>query len=510
MDSETETARAESEKHEEQPPSEKFQDLEAARIRRDTIIKHGKQAAIGIGIAVIIIGSAFFFIVSQTTPTNKTSAPANIGLKTTDRVNCDNFTITTDTAEHPCALRAEFQKKYRTLTTQLMPTLEASASEEFVKTALSDIQTTETIAIEAFDRSDYTAAVTSVEKAISDAEQLQNDIETNFLSSFQGAQIAFTNNDSDRAKKAIERALRLKPENTEAAYLYGRIAILPDVLILYQKAEAAGVQNQLLQQYNFLEQILKLDPARQAVATQMQSLGERIKEIRYANLLRETTKLIEADKLVMARSKANSASTIYPNRNDAGKLIQQINAIEKKRRIVNALANAKAFESKDDWPKALAQYNQALGEQSANQAAQNGRERANKIISANNRAVDILNKQTRMQDARIYQRIVDFVDNVKPLTAESAILADTIGILEQTLELWQKDRKVTVLSDGKSIIKVRRVGNVGKTRSKDILLKPGNYEFECSRKGFRSNIVKHFVPPNAEETSIMIVCNVPI
>lgn len=486
----------------------KFQNLTVEKQRRENFIIHGFRVLSAAAVAIVVISGAFFFFSSG--DANEDVETKKEPTETIPLLDCDEDEKLNQDIDPACALRAEFQEKYRTLTVEFLPTLEAASSEEFVENAFSEIQNLETAAIRAFDRSDFRAAVVSIDEALTASKQLKNAITENFQTFFQNAQIAFTNNDPDTARLWIERALRLNTEDPKSEILFKRISVLPEVLTLYQKAAEAEVQNQLLNQYEYLERIIALDPARQDVATRMSALGEQIKQNRYTEFLRQTTRSIENDDLDEARASVNKANAIYPGRSDTLELIRQINELEKAKRVAAMLANAKEYEGQDNWPGAARQYNSVLTEDSGNLQAISGRDKAQKIISANNRAVDMLNQQIRMQDAAVHQRIVEFVDQIRPLSRDSAILSNTVYTLEQTLALWLQEKKVTVLSDGKSMVKVRRVGIVGIIRSKDIQLKPGNYEFECSRKGYRSKIIQHFVPPDNSATSVKIVCDVPI
>ena len=173
----------------------------------------------------------------------------------------------------------------------------------------------------------------------------------------------------------------------------------------------------------------------------------------------------------------------------------KIEALEKARRISAWLAGAREYERQDDRPSALQNYSSILSEDAASQEAVNEQDKAHKIISANNRSVSLLNNQNRMQDQKIYERIVEFVEQIRPLAGDSKTLAGTLRTLESVMDMWQRKKTVLVVSDGKSEVQVRRVGRVGKVKKKEIQLKPGTYEFECFRPGFRSKIVEHFVPP---------------
>lgn len=485
-----------------------FETLASKKQRREASITVGLRAAAGVLGTIVVLSIIILLLPSNGDRERLISAeqPA----ETPKVLDCDDTAESGPKTLVACAKRTAFQDQYKRLTTELFPTLEAASGEAFVKQALIDIEETEANAIVAFDRSDFDAAIVAVEQAIADSEQLTGKINEEFALSFAKAQDAFTKNETETAVEWIGRATRLKPQNPGAAALSQRIAVLPEVLSLSQKAEEAAVQNHQQRQYDLLKEIVALDPARHDVAIQASALGEQIKQDRYNALLLQTSRFIENNDLDAARTALKSAAALYPETEDVAKFISQIEELEKSQRIATLFAQARGLESLDQWPKAIDLYNQILTEEPDNMQAVAGLDKATRTVSANNRAVDMLNNQQRMQDAKIHKRITEFVDQIRPLSKGSATLANTVATLEQTLALWLQEKKVTVMSDGKSTVKVRRVGIVGVTKSKEIQLRPGNYEFECTRRGYRSKIVPHFVPPDRSASTVTVTCDVPI
>jgi hypothetical protein len=66
---------------------------------------------------------------------------------------------------------------------------------------------------------------------------------------------------------------------------------------------------------------------------------------------------------------------------------------------------------------------------------------------------------------------------------------------------------VTVMSDGRTDIRVLGTGVLGKTREKVIELMPGNYRFEGRRKGYQSKIVAFTVKATDELQTITLICD---
>lgn len=425
-------------------------------------------------------------------------------------LDCDNEAAFAKAAGHPCNLKKQFEDKYRTLSTQFMPVIEASQTEEFVQSGLIELQEFEKKAIKAFDTSSFANAVLTVDEALQKAQALTEAITENFQNSFDNAQAAFLNNDPAAAQEWIDRALRLNGQDASAQHLHGRIVVLPEVMSLFQKAAEAEVQNQLLDLQKYLRKIAALDPERQDVVSQLAGLNEQLKQAEYSEHLRRASEFIKNENIQATRQELNSANALYSGRQDVKNLLAQVEKIEKGQRINTLLGEAKTFEGQDQWKQAFERYSQILVEDSENRAAINGQKKANTIISANNRVVNILNNQHRLQDAEVHQRTIEFTNLAKPYAQDSEILEKSIAALEKTLTLWQQEITVTVHSDGKSEIIIRRLGRIGTVKKKEIQLRPGKYDFECIREGYRSKIVEHFVPPDTSSTSVTISCDVRI
>ena len=486
-----------------------FKKLEQGQKRRDKLI------VVGVRVAVVVLAIVGVLVLAQLfISADDTVALDDGGLKDVAVVNttlqCDNMEETAVISDQRCKLKIAFQDKYRELTTEFLPSIEASVTEDFVRSGLAEIKALEENAIKAFDKSDFATAIDMVDLAIESTIALRGAIAENFQQSFEHAQSAFVANDADSAQKWIDSAMRLNGQDMAAQDLSARITVLPEIIQLLQLATDAEVQNQLLDLQKHLRKIVALDPQRQDISYRLAALDGQLKQANYNGHLRNATQHLASGNMRSARQEANKARSLFPARQDSAALISQIDKIERSRRINTMLEEAQTFASQDNWTRALGLYGRVLTEDSANRAAINGQDIANKIVGAKNRTIKTLNNQHRLQDENIHQRTIELVELFRPLSQDSPSLANLLATLEQRLDLWGQKVKVTVFSDGISMVIVRRVGRVGVLEQKDIQLKPGKYDFECSRDGFKSRIVEHIVPPGQNGTSVTILCDVRI
>ncbi|MEM9880803.1 MAG: hypothetical protein AAF862_16175, partial [Pseudomonadota bacterium] len=427
-----------------------------------------------------------------------------------EELNCDAFLTAPPPPTHPCAQRDRFQELYRILTTEKVPAIQSSAGVDFVQLALDEMLALEDAGISAFERSNFALAIEKVTAAIEQADRTQAQISDEFASAFNNALSAFRANDTNAAEQWIDRAVRLNGQSPDAQYLAQRIAVLPDVLAQLRLADDFAVQNRREEELAALQNVLLLDGDRPDIAARLESVSQKLAEQRYSSALRRATAAVDAGDMRGARRAVGQAQAIYPERQDASALLSQIAGIEKRQRINAQLRKAQQFEQQDNWPAALNAYQQALKDNSSYAQAIAGRDFAQKVVSAQSQLGKILSIQDRFSDVGIRQKAKSYVDSVRSYQQDSSRIGTQIDAIEKLLVTWEKDVIVTVISDGKSQVIVRRVGQVGAVSRAEIKLKPGTYDFECSRPGYRSKIVQHFVAPQQNSSVVTISCDIKI
>ena len=254
-----------------------FKKLEQGQKRRDKLVVVGVRVAVAVLVIVGVVVVAQLFISGDDAATIEPGAAKDMAVINAT-LQCDNVEDFAAVSDQRCKLKIEFQDKYRELTTEVLPTIEASAAEDFVRSGLAEIKELEGEAIKAFDQSDFVAAIELVDQAISSVVALREEIAESFQRSFENAESAFIANDADPAQNWIDRSLRLNERDMAAQDLSVRIAVLPEIIQLFQLAREAEVQNQLMDLRKHLQEIVALDPQRQGVSHQLAALDERLKQ----------------------------------------------------------------------------------------------------------------------------------------------------------------------------------------------------------------------------------------
>ena len=72
---------------------------------------------------------------------------------------------------------------------------------------------------------------------------------------------------------------------------------------------------------------------------------------------------------------------------------------------------------------------------------------------------------------------------------------------------YQREVEVVIVSDNKTHIIVRGVGQVGKTTRRTIKLRPGKRLLEGSRAGYQSKLVSIEIAPDAKNLQVVLICD---
>ena len=165
------------------------------------------------------------------------------------------------------------------------------------------------------------------------------------------------------------------------------------------------------------------------------------------------------------------------------------------------------FAGADEWQTVQMLAEKGLVDYPDSRVVQQAKQSAEEILAASS-ALDVyIERPGRLADSNIRQNAVNAVSKYSGLTQLSAKLGEKINQVEQLIEKENQPIDVTIRSDNRTYIKVLGVGVVGEVREKTIQLKPGKYQLEGRREGYRSTIVDVVVEKSGTPIVINVQCN---
>jgi len=398
---------------------------------------------------------------------------------------------------------AEFDEKY-------LPSVKALGFDAWNPGAKKEILAERDKAASQFAQAEYNAALSELKKSEDRAKRELKAYAAAFEKEFKSAQAFYIANDYEAAKWRIDAALKLQPENAGAMRLKSKIDGLPAVLKLIEAATIARVENNLAAEAKHLEELIKLDPNRAEHKSRLVEVKKSLREEAFAKHIQNGLEHVENQNLKKAREQLSAAKKLYKTRTELDYLNDQVVRLGRDLKVEKFITDARAAARSDDWVKAEARYAEAGKLVPDKQEVVQGRKLARQIIDATNEVTNHLSSPNRLSSLNVAKLVEGLLKSTRDIQTFSTSLAAKAKQLSNLLDDYSQPIPVRVISDGKTFVSVRGVGQVGKVKQKEIKLRPGKYVFEGERAGYKNKSVEITIEPSSFLSKVQVYCDEPI
>ena len=371
----------------------------------------------------------------------------------------------------------------------------------------AELQDLKTRAIEDFSRGDYLPAREGLRRARTLVAQASAEYDKRLAAAMRDAQEAFDDDRAPEAEKAVREALRLNPLDAEMLALEKRIAVMPRVLDLLRRAAVAQNENRPEKEATALREALSLDPSRKAAESRLKTLRTQLKQQRFAGAVRGAQRALDAGDLAAAEQHIALAKNISPASAELGVLQKRLAQARTERAFAAQLSLGEQAKARDDWPVAEKHFERARQLKPDDKTAVENHDLAARVVGATEKIRRTLDREHRLGDQSVLDSVAAYLREVEALAGVSPGLQKLHGELARKVDAYQTEVDVVVVSDNKTHIIVRGVGQVGKTARRTIRLRPGRRVFEGSRSGYQSKLVTVDLVPGAPAVEVSVVCD---
>ena len=221
-------------------------------------------------------------------------------------------------------IREEFKELFQQYKGELEPRLQAANLEHWNQNALFEINELDENMMLNFSNGDYLNALNNIKSLTTKTLAILDESEQIFKDNIEKATIFFSDDHYDKAKLHIEKALVVAPQSTEARALQQDIEKLQHILPLLNKANAARAENDLLNEHNLLEQVLKINSKRPEETERFNLLKQMIRNNSFNTHISSGFSEIENHKIKEARYHYQRAKKIDPKRKELKVLLNQV------------------------------------------------------------------------------------------------------------------------------------------------------------------------------------------
>lgn len=403
--------------------------------------------------------------------------------------------------------REKFKSELIAFEKEITPFLNNSGLKAWAPERIKEISDLKTQALSHFANGLFLKAIQHLGLGTQRTQDLVAQWDTAFNQLLDKAREHFNQSDVKRAQLNVTRAIKLKPDDMTARDLSKRIEVLPEVEQLLEKVNIARVENNQQEEARLLKAIKKLDPQRRDEIKRLRIVEEALRELRFTSNIKSAISNIDNGNIKAAHGMLKQAASIYPDRSELTLVREKISKAVASANLETLLSKVDVLINDDNW-QGVRDLIQTLPAQYSNHSkVQQALSLAENIISLDRKVDGYLASPRRLTDLNIKQQAVELINNNAMIAQKSFRLLNKLLKLENQLKILSKPVTVTVHSDGKTEIVVVGQGHVGKTKLRQIQLKPGVYVIEGSRKGYRSKRVNLLIDSEIINQEITIICN---
>lgn len=406
--------------------------------------------------------------------------------------------------------RDAFKQALMAYDTEIRPVIETPGFSTWNPVARDEILSARNDAIQTFSAGKYDPALLKLEQAAQLAAKEIGALETAYDNAFKTAFDALAADQFEAASLGIGEALRIKPDAPGALDLKARIDKLPEVLSLVDKAVTARVENDLEAEAKLLQRILELEPERKDLKQRYGDVVAQLNEQRFNRFISDGMAHVDHRQLAQAESNLKKAKLLFKSRSEVKLLEDRVALLKQELNAADLIAKAIKASSEDDYVSAAKMFAEAGKVLPDNKDAADGLKLAKVILNLKAQISQHITTPERLSALPVEKAVNQLLKDAASLAAFSPSLSAEIVHLSQLLDTYTKPADITVISDGLTSVSVRGVGVVGEKKRYVIKLRPGKYNFEGKRMGYRSKLVPVDIPPGVSAITVEIVCDEPV
>jgi len=413
------------------------------------------------------------------------------------------------TPEEVAAQRAQAESLLTSLLTQQQK-LDAQNVESWGGDAWQRYRDLSSAGDDAFLAEDFTAAVAHYAEATSLGEELLERGGQTLARALAAAEAAFAAGNSELALRQYDVVLGIEPDHAAAKAGRARAERLPEVLALVRSGDDARASGDLDAALAAYRKALAIDSDWDAARTAARETSAAIAEAQFERALSAGFAALEKEEYSEAIENFQSALARKPGSREARDGLTQAEHGLELDKIALAQARALAFERRELWDQAIAQYRGALEKDATLVFAQTGLERSEARLALDKKLQNLIDNPTLLFSDTVLADARKLLEEAGNEAEKGPRLGAQIEKLGGLVSLASTPIPVRLESDQLTEVTLYRVGALGVFMSKEVALRPGTYTAIGSRDGYRDVRQTFTVLPGREIEPISVVCIEPI
>ncbi|MCP3959315.1 MAG: protein kinase [bacterium] len=174
--------------------------------------------------------------------------------------------------------------------------------------------------------------------------------------------------------------------------------------------------------------------------------------------------------------------------------------------IARLREQARAFEAQEDWPQAVARYEEVLGLDPTVEFALAGHDRGHDRADLSTSLDFHLANPARLSSEEVLRAASASLAEASAIEPAGPLLQRQIGELTPLVDAYSKTVTATFESDNLTEVVIYRVGRLGTFDRRALDLRPGTYTVVGSRHGYRDVRRQLVIQPGVEPEPLTVRC----
>ena len=357
---------------------------------------------------------------------------------------------------------------------------------------------------------DYGAAQVQLRELTRELGPLEAQRGPALKAALQRGQAALDQGQSGPAAAAFAEALRIGPNDAAAARGARRAASLDAVNAQLARARELERQGQTAAAGAAYRQALALDADSPDAQRGVARTGGQLRDDQFGRVMAQAYAAINAGRVADARAALDEARRLKPEDPEIARAGAALTARDSATQLAAALAQARAAESAERWPDAVAQYQRALALDPTLVDAQRALAAAQQRAQLDAELGQLIAHPERAYTDAVYTAAQSTLQRARAVSAPGPVLSRQVERATELLGQAATPVNVTLRSDNLTTVTVYRIGALGNFTERALQLKPGRYVVVGTRAGYRDVRRELNVEPGQAAPALTIQCVEPI
>ena len=353
-------------------------------------------------------------------------------------------------------------------------------------------------------------AVSAYQEALAAGEALFERSAQDVQRAVDNANAAILAGNAELALQQYDFALSIEPENAPAKLGRARAERLPEVLALSRQGDELRDEERLEDAAAAYRQALAIDAEWEPARGALEAVTRQLASNQFERRMSSGFAALAAEDYQSADENFRAALALRPSSSEARDGLVQAEQGAKLAEIALAEARGLAFERRERWAEAIAQYEDALATDQTLAFAKEGLARATARADLDAKLGNLLDNPDLLLRGNVLEDSRKLLEQARAQPEAGPRLEDQTARLDRLLTLAATPLKVELRSDQLTEVTLYRVGPLGTFGVKEVELRPGTYTAIGSRSGYRDVRTTFTVLPGRELEPISIVCSEPI